>query len=227
MNPRQKILARIDRLETERCANCNKSSYSSSQITCKCDAAMEIRELGQQLINLTAKKRQVFIDAKVEELRKTGITVEGYRELREMELTNKQIVKALGIKEADFYLWKNSGSSDMPAATVKGKKFNSPESQERRKWQSIAAQNGIKYKTFMGRVSNGQSFEEAARKPVVDNSLKNEYSVEDSWKASLNGISKEAYRARVRGGWPSKYACQVPIGTQLKIWLREQEGVRA
>lgn len=219
MNERQRLLRQIDILENQRCTSCDKSSYASFRIHCPCEAAVEIRNIGQQLIALTAKKRQVRIDAKIAELRENGLTVDGYRELREMELTNMQIIKALGIQQSDFYTWKADTIGNRPPRVPEVAHQYSKDYEERRKWRMIAQQNGIKDKTFYRRLKAGKTYQQAATEPLA----KVLYDQEAAWTASLNGISKAAYRERVRNGWPSEHACRAPKSMRLEAWLKQLE----
>lgn len=213
MNERQRILAQISELEKQRCSTC--AHYNDASTKCDCAAAVKIRELGQQLIDITANKRKSILAEKLKRIRQDGLTVEGYKELREMDLTNKQIIKALGVSEPKFYEWKSSALGNQPARNLKSAKDF-----ERAKWRGIAEKNGIKRKTFDLRISKGKSYEEAATMPLARTDA---YSAEDAWTASMNGISKGTYLARVRSGWPSEHACRAPKSKRLEAWLKEQK----
>ena len=165
MNERQRILHRIDRLENQRCKKCDSHNYNAADIHCKCHAATEIRKLGEQLIGLTAKRRKGALDVKVQRIRKQGLTLESYRELRETELSNQQIMKAVGISEPKFYEWKARALGGSPTPPQLKPQL-AKEAKERKKWREVAEKNGIQYKTFAARLKRGDSYEKAATAPV-------------------------------------------------------------
>lgn len=50
---RKELLARIDRLELNRCKVCKSAAINPKSTKCQCQAAVEIRDLGKQLDELT------------------------------------------------------------------------------------------------------------------------------------------------------------------------------
>lgn len=225
MNERQRILDEIRKLESNRCSVCARSNDAATK--CNCRTAVQIRELGDQLLATTAERKRAAIESRMEAIRKEGINMESYSELRHDGFTLEQIAIGMGVSVSTLTRWKTNGF-------VKGKQVTQPveveepvdESEERRqrarerkRWRGIAESNGIGYKTFSNRLDKGYSYEEAATIPVN----RERYSTEDSWKASLNGINKRAYGHRIKSGWPSEIACVAPIGTKLSEWLEKEK----
>lgn len=111
---------------------------------------------------------------------------------------------------------------------------------DRRKWVKIAAQNGIRYNTFMNRVNNWKwTNERAATQPLQDRRQAAAANTEKIRKfptkylrmAEQHGIPYHTFRMRViKSGWTLEEAATKPIYTRSEIGrcgakaLREREG---
>jgi hypothetical protein len=100
----------------------------------------------------------------------------------------------------------------------------------RRRWGATARANGIKYHTYLNRITKqGMSEEEAATTPVTDFSTvvmkaaeaKRRYPVEVIEKAEKNGIKYNTFLSRMRKGWDMEKAATMP-----PIPLNERNKVR-
>lgn len=94
-------------------------------------------------------------------------------------------------------------------------------------WAEVAAENGIKYKTYIARVYRGMSEEQAATKPVISHSeamiaahaAKSVIPASYRQAAIDNGIKLNTFYNRLRHGWkPERASTEPPVIT------REQKG---
>lgn len=119
MNPelrkkRCEILSQIDKLEKRRCEKCTDrllygANAPKSFYECECEAAVEIRKLGEQLMKLITERMdpaEEFLKMQPDEL-----TLEVYQEIKQAEFDGKKITdyaiaRRYGINPKNFVNWK-------------------------------------------------------------------------------------------------------------------------
>lgn len=155
------ILKKIDAWEKERCATCS-GEYASKITQCQCEAAVEIRKLGVQFEAISKETRQKRIKHLLHTLKKNGLSVDVYDELKSFDVQDKQIIRNQGIDTYTFYDWKASVGKmkerrfTVNAETKAARKPRKPANRKKRdiekKYVDIAEANGIDLKTLERRV---------------------------------------------------------------------------
>lgn len=102
---RLELLGEIDKWEKKRCAECNSGKPNKKLVMCKCEAATKIREVGKKLdaMGSPAKFRRI------EALKKRAVNnfdVAVYIEMKDNEMTDKEIYTAIGWTRKGFFNWK-------------------------------------------------------------------------------------------------------------------------
>ena len=101
---RIKILLEIEDLNKLRCGQCTVP-LNHLEATCQCYAAVKVRELGHEMLNLTKPRNAHEFDL----LEKVGIEnlAEGiYRQVKAAGLKEVEIAKALKVSPANLYNWR-------------------------------------------------------------------------------------------------------------------------
>ena len=108
LTERIKILQEIEELNKQRCDLCTVP-LNHLEATCECYAAVKVRELGHEMLNLT-KPRNAH---EFELLEKAGIenlTDNIYRLVKAEGLKEVEIAKALKVSPARLYNWRRENS---------------------------------------------------------------------------------------------------------------------
>lgn len=108
---RRKILNQIDKYNTQRCKKCSNTNVAGSRITdCNCQAATNIRKLGDRLLKLVSPRRderQNEIDSFMNMLTTIDDLTPGiFKELKKLKVTDKMIREKVDLNERLFNLWK-------------------------------------------------------------------------------------------------------------------------
>lgn len=110
------ILKELDRQELRRCDKCSPKYRT---MHCDCPAAVEIRRLGEELNTIVSANKESRIKDYLEQAKETGLTTDLYTRLRDSEVTNKQIMKVLGLTDWQMRWWLENG--ELPPERPKGK----------------------------------------------------------------------------------------------------------
>lgn len=177
---RQEILKEIDVLEKQRCEKCSVSTLNTAMVHCGCRAAVEIRKLGTQYEAIAKEARMGRVHVVVAKVKNEGLTVEGYQELREFNLTDLQIIKLIGTNKSAFINWK----AEMKLNGYKAEVLESTEKVEKPKLYEkhglteldmrLAKRNGLDYQTVIKRVQKGWTTHKAVTKPLQKRRTKEE-----------------------------------------------------
>ena len=168
MNERQKLLARLDALETQRCKNCHKHNYNAIDVHCTCPAAVEIRQIGKQLLG--SRKRSVPVSdgsALIEQFAEE-MTVDVYRQLREKNYSIMRIATEAKIPKTRLHQWRQENGFVHTEKMVK-RDIHKRESADSdyTKYRKLAKANGISNHTYYHRVKiSGWDYERAATEKV-------------------------------------------------------------
>src|SRR5690606_21580497 len=103
---RQRILQEIDKLEIGRCRECSGSALNDAKMNCGCGAAVAIRKLGDALIATTRHTRKKRIAVYLKQAVDNGLTVELYRDLRELDVDIKALRQELGWTVKQITEWR-------------------------------------------------------------------------------------------------------------------------
>lgn len=147
------------------------------------DVTAELREAGKRLDNLGKSKHRVDV-----------------MDIEKVEVKKKPVKKQAAIKSKP----KQKLSDDEIARKARFA--------ERKKWAAIARRNGIKYKTFAGRIDNGVGYEKAATTPV------GHLRKRSPWVdvAEKNGLTYSTYHERRKRGYTEYDAATIPWGGHRK-----------
>lgn len=110
---RMAILAEIDKLEKSRCKVCQSTSeYSDSKKShCKCQVAIKIRELGNQLNKLISERKPDESIPTIPKIDRNhdsfeNLTVKLYKKMKAANMNDRAIVKRYGIGSRRLVEWK-------------------------------------------------------------------------------------------------------------------------
>lgn len=112
---RTEILRQIDKLNSQRCAKCDDNAQAGTNkdksfYECDCDAAVEVRKLGEQLLKLTTPRTWEVLLNKVSRTRR--LSVSQYIELKRYGVYDEIIFEAAVINKDTFRLWKIENEVD-------------------------------------------------------------------------------------------------------------------
>ncbi|KAA0944173.1 hypothetical protein FQ087_18795 [Sporosarcina sp. ANT_H38] len=108
------VLAKIDRLDAERCDFCinGDRNHSAAKSNCGCEAAVKIRQLGIHLYELTPVRKDDS-GIWIENLRKSEehvsfdtLTIELYRKMKVANMNDRAIVKFFRVGSRRLVKWK-------------------------------------------------------------------------------------------------------------------------
>lgn len=172
MNERQRLLNRIDHLELERCPKCHKHNYNAIDTHCQCPAAVEIRNLGDQLLKQRSSRRSEP-ETDCRHLIKRfseNMTVDVYRQLREQNYSIMRIATEAKIPKTRLHKWRQENGfvhNEKTAVRPEIGKTRNRNDLEYKKHMKIAVQNGISRMAFYSRVCiSGWDYEKAATEAV-------------------------------------------------------------
>lgn len=240
------ILHRIELLEKERCENCAGYTREHHSVKCTCTAAVAVRELGDQLLQLSGNGEENILQELVDDIKENGLTKEKYVQLKEHRLNDKEIVKRIGWYMGKLYnfkydegLSKQKGpehiklteaqkqralSNNIPLSLVRSRirlhawpierAVTEPKNAYKadfQKWLTVAKSNGISRAAFEWRIKNGQTMEEAAKRPK---GRRKNPAFDSEWLelAEKNGIRYTTFRKRVKEyKWTPEKAATEPI----------------
>lgn len=103
---RQAILAQIDQWEPKRCPVCVHSQANRQEVNCLCEAAVEIRKLGDAYSALSRISRDERINRVWRQVFDEGLEIGTYLQLKEEHLIDNEIRKCLGWSNNRFFNWK-------------------------------------------------------------------------------------------------------------------------
>lgn len=106
------LLAELDRLRGEQCPKCN-GVYGSEANNCSCPASVRIREIGQELLQLSVPAAPAAPPKKLKMRRKRSmtekspkLTVYEYKALKHDQLTDRRIADMYDMSSNDLNTWK-------------------------------------------------------------------------------------------------------------------------
>lgn len=187
---RKRLLAQIDKLEIGRCERCANTPSDQKMVHCDCLSAVEIRKCGEALIKTVTRNRDKEIDKVIAGIKKNGLTVDSYRQIKEFGLSDAQLIERIGwykVKLTDFKY--DNGMT----------KYKGPDQTEIPEWaQQKADNNGIPLSLVRKRVKvHGWTMERASTE--ASSSMRKGY---QKWLkvAEQNGIKKKTFNRRLERG---------------------------
>lgn len=207
---RRAILQQIDRLEKNRCIVCIGGTANTKEINCQCEAAVEIRKLGAEYEAVAKSSRKNRIQALIGQIQKNGISKELYLNLRELDMTSKEIQKVSGLGQLEFHIWKQN--ENLTHASRAGNiEDNAPAKRHKKTidatYLEIARKNGIPEHIVYSRFfDKGWDIKRAV---TAKSRQKNEEALK--WKniAVENGINPGTFYKRIQNGMAMEMAATV------------------